>query len=106
MNHQSFCLIGLVVTEIFKECSISSQGTPGMSTGFHMKMLTCSLRKLMSVSSYLGSRPAPIRAVLDWSLGTRVASRVGISRSSGEICYEVVMQSYMRMEMSIASASV
>ena len=34
------------------------------------------------------------------------ASVVGISRSSREICYEVVRQSYMRMDMSVASVSV
>ena len=73
----------------------------------------------MSASSYLGSRPALIRAVLDWSLGmratsftsfdlvdARAASMVGISRSSREISYEVEMQSCMWMEMSVASASV
>ena len=73
----------------------------------------------MSVSSYLGLRSASIRAVLDWSPGMRttsftsldlvdaqVASMVGISRSSREICYEVVRQSYMRMDMSVASVSV
>ena len=73
----------------------------------------------MSASSYLGSRSALIWAVLDWSPGTRktsftcldlvearATSMVGISRSYGEICREDVRQSYMRMEMSVASASV
>ena len=90
-----------------------------MSVGFHANTLTCSLRKLTSASSYLGSRPALIRTVLDWSPGmrvtsftfldlvdARVVSMVGISRASGEISYEVTMQSCMRMEMSVASASV
>ena len=90
-----------------------------MSVGFHVNKSTCSLRKLTSVSSYLGSRPAPIRVVLDWSPGTRatsftsldlvdawVASVVGISRSFGEISCKVATQSYMWMEMLVASASV
>jgi len=36
----------------------------------------------------------------------QAACMVGISRSSGGITYEVTMQSYIRMEMSIASVSV
>ena len=35
----------------------------------------------------------------------REASIVGISSFSGGICNEVAMQPYMRMEMSVASAS-
>ena len=89
-----------------------------MFTSFHANMSTCSLRKLTSVSSYLGSRSALLRAVLDRSPGTRntsftsldlvdarVASMVGISRCCGEIYYEDARQSCMRMEMSVASAS-
>ena len=34
VNQRSFCLIGLVVGETFKECSIFSRGTLGMSAGF------------------------------------------------------------------------
>jgi hypothetical protein len=69
-----------------------------MSAGFHANTLTFSLRKLMSASSYLGSRVAPMRAILDLSPGTsstslvsldftaaRVASLPGISRSAGGI---------------------
>ena len=117
-NRRSFCLIGLAIAETFKECSISSQGTTGMSTGFHANTSMCCLRKLMSASSYLGLRSALIRAVLDWSPGSRTtsfmsldlvearaASMVGISRSYEEICYEDVRQSYMQIEMSVASAS-
>ena len=118
MNHRSFSLMGLVVAKTFKECSISSQGTLGMSAGFHANALTCSLRKLMRVSSYLGSRSVLIRAVLDWSPGTRTtsftsldlvearaASMVGLSRPYGEIYHEDAKQSCMRMEMSVASVS-
>ena len=69
----------------------------------------------MSASSYLGSRSAPIRAVLDWSPRTRTtslnsldlvearaASRVEIARSSRGITCKVTMQTYIRMEMSVA----
>src|ERR1041384_2059631 len=37
-------------------CSANSLGTPGMSDGFHAKMSQFSRRKLMSSTSYLGSR--------------------------------------------------
>ena len=117
-NRRSFCLMGLAVTEMFNECSISFLGMPGMSTDFHAKTSTCSHRKLTSASFYLGSRSAPIQAVLDWSsrmrttslnsldlVEARETSRVGISRSSGGITYEVMMQSCIWMEMSVALAS-
>ena len=45
MNHQSFCLIGLAVGETFKECSIFSRGTPGMSTGFQANTSVLARRK-------------------------------------------------------------
>ena len=60
VNHRSFCLNGLAVVETFKECSTSSLGMTGMSAGFHVNMSTCSHRKLMSTSSYLGLRSALI----------------------------------------------
>jgi hypothetical protein len=66
-----------------------------MSTGFHANTSMCSLRKLMSTSSYLGWRSASIRVVLHRLPGKRttfftsldlvdawVASMVGISSSS------------------------
>ena len=37
-------------------CSANSLGTPGMSDGFHAKMSQFSRRKLMSSTSYFGSR--------------------------------------------------
>ena len=55
-NHWSFCLIGLVVGETFKECSIFSHGTPGMSAGFQANTSALACRKEMSALSYLGSR--------------------------------------------------
>jgi hypothetical protein len=75
------------------------------------------LRKLTSVSSYLGSRAAPMRAVLDLSLGTnstslvsldftaaRVASLLGISRSAGGIFLASAMDYCMQIESSRASS--
>ena len=56
VNRQSFCLIGLAVGETFKECSIFSHGTPGMSEGFHANTSALARRKEMSALSYLGSR--------------------------------------------------
>jgi hypothetical protein len=89
-----------------------------MFIGFHVNTSTCSLRKLTSMSSYLRSRSAPIRAVLDRSPGMRttsftsldlvnaqVASIVGISSSSSGTYCKAMMQSYKRMEISVASTS-
>jgi hypothetical protein len=47
-----------------RECSMNSLGNTGMSAGFHAKMSRLARRKLISVSSYLGSRPAPMVVVL------------------------------------------
>ena len=104
---------------MFKECSISSRGTLGMSIGFNVNTSMCSLRKLTSASSYLGSRSALIRVVLDRSPGMRTtsftsldlvdaqaASIIGMSSFFGGIYCEVAMQSYMWMEMLVASTSV
>jgi hypothetical protein len=90
-----------------------------MSAGFHANTLTFFLRKLTSASSYLGSRPAPMRAVLVLSPGTsstslvsldfaaaRVASLLGISRSMREIFLASAMDSYMWIESSRASVVV
>jgi hypothetical protein len=71
----------------------------------------------MSVSSYLGSRAAPMRALLVLSPRTsftslvyldfvvaRVASLLGISRSAGGIFLVSVMDYCMRIESARASA--
>ena len=109
-------LIGLAVFVTFKECSIRLHGTLGMSTGFHVKMLMLSLRNLMSASSYLASRLAPMRAVfsrLQSTSWTSVCSLdsvlfLGVSYSgslswSGETCVACVTVSTIRIERSIAS---
>jgi hypothetical protein len=40
-------------------------GHPGISAGFHVNMSRLARRKLMSMSSYLSPKLAPITAVLD-----------------------------------------
>jgi hypothetical protein len=58
------CRFGVALRSTLSECSIRFLGTPGMSAGFHTKMSWLAQRKLMSVSSYFGSRPAPMVVVL------------------------------------------
>jgi hypothetical protein len=66
-NCWSFCLIGHAVLLTSSVCSTSSLGTPGMLDGLHAKMTVLSLRKLVSASSYLGSRLAPMTSSFDAS---------------------------------------
>jgi hypothetical protein len=63
-KQQRCCRLGVALGSTLSECSISLLGTPGMSAGFHTKMSRLAWRKPMSVSSYFGSRPAPIMVVL------------------------------------------
>jgi hypothetical protein len=58
------CRFGVALGSTLRECSINSLGTPGMSADFHAKVSRLALRKLMSASSYLVSRPAPMVVVL------------------------------------------
>jgi hypothetical protein len=58
------CHFGVALGSMLSECSIRFLGTPGMSAGFHAKMSRLARRKLMSMSSYFGSRPAPMVVVL------------------------------------------
>jgi hypothetical protein len=58
------CHFGVALGSTLSECSIRFLGTPGMSAGFHAKMSRLARRKLMSASSYFGSRPAPMVVVL------------------------------------------
>jgi hypothetical protein len=51
----------------FRQCSINSLGTPGISAGFHANISLLALRKLTGMLSYLSSSPSLIRAVLDGS---------------------------------------
>ena len=66
-NLHSFCLMGLDPLLTLIICSANFLGTPGMSTGFQAKISLLSQRKLVSASSYLGSRFALIIAVFSGS---------------------------------------
>src|SRR4051812_11536056 len=50
-------------------CSANPLGTPGISAGFHAKISQFSRRKLMSSSSYLGSKSVEILVYLSLSVG-------------------------------------
>ena len=80
-NLRSFCLIGRAVGETFKECSIFSLGTPGMSAGCQAKMPALARRKETSASSYLGSSPVPINTVLEGSSRPRLTAFVSLDLS-------------------------
>ena len=66
-NLHSRYFLGVAVGLTFKECSINSLGTPGISAGFQANMSRLALRKLTSVLSYLSVSPVPINAVFDES---------------------------------------
>jgi hypothetical protein len=66
-KRRSHCFFGVALGSNFRQCSISSLGTPGISTGFHTNMSQLALRKLTSALSYLSPKPPPIKAVLDGS---------------------------------------
>lgn len=96
LKRRGFCLTGLNAGSTQRRCSAFSRGTPGMSAGFHAKMLTFSLRKRTSVLSYFGSRFAPILVIFEESPTTSwislasdglvvflLLSSSGISRSAG-----------------------
>ena len=83
-NFRSCCFLGIAVGLTFKECSINSFGTPGMSAGFHANTSQLALRKLTSALSYLESSPVPISAVLlglpVWrSIALKSCSLVGLT---------------------------
>jgi hypothetical protein len=63
-KRQRCCHFGVALGSMLSECSIRYLGTPGMSAGFHAKMSRLAQRKLMSASSYFGSRPALMVVVL------------------------------------------
>jgi hypothetical protein len=73
------CRLGVALGSMLRQCSISSLGTPGMSAGFHAKMSWLARRKLMSASSYSGSRPAPMVVVM---LGSPVPRSIMLTSTS------------------------
>ena len=66
-NLRSYCFFGVAVGLTFKEFSINSLGTPGISVGFQANTSRLALRKLTSTLSYLSVSPVPINAVFDGS---------------------------------------
>ena len=58
------CFTGLEPEWIFKVCSATSLGMPGIFEGFHAKMSLLSWRKSMSALSYLEESVVPTRTVL------------------------------------------
>jgi hypothetical protein len=66
-KRRSHCFFRVAFGTTFRQYSISSLGTLGISAGFHANVSWLTLRKLMSVLSYLSLKPPPIKAVLDES---------------------------------------
>ena len=56
--------IGLEAGLIFKVCSVTCLGMPGMSEGLHAKMSLLAQRKSVSVLSYLEESMVPMRTTL------------------------------------------
>jgi hypothetical protein len=75
----SFYLIDLNDGSIPNLCSITSLGIPNISDIFHAKALRLSQRKVMSVSSYLGSSFELILNFLSESLGSTRTSLLSYS---------------------------
>ena len=75
------CFIGLEPGLIFKACSVTSLGMPGMSEGFHAKMSLLARRKPMSTLSYSKESVVPMRTALPLeplgSMGTSLAPSTG-----------------------------
>ena len=104
------CLTDFSFGSVFRWCSASSLGTPGMSEGFHAKMSRFSWRNSMSALSYLSDNPAPVMncwvspgtkstffvSSANWNLG--LLSGVGFFRiveSAGSTFSLYVVKSYL-----------
>ena len=61
---------GFVVGRMFKECSATSRGMPGMLEGFHAKKSWLARRKSTSVLSYSLESVVPTRIFLVGSVGS------------------------------------
>jgi hypothetical protein len=64
-KRHSHCFFGVALGSTFRQCSINSLGTPGISAGFHTNMSQLALRKPMSALSYFSLKPPTIKVVLD-----------------------------------------
>jgi hypothetical protein len=60
VKHHSRRFFGVALGSTFRQCSINSLGTPGISTGFHVNMSQLALRKLKSALSYLSLKPPDV----------------------------------------------
>jgi hypothetical protein len=67
---RGFCRTGLASGRIFRWCSITSLGIPGICDGSQGNTLTFAWRKAMSVLSYLSPRFPPMRVVCEASAPT------------------------------------
>ena len=108
-NLRSRCFFGVAVGLTFRECSINSFGTPGISAGFQANTSQLALRKLASALSYLSVSSVPINAVFygspscNWIVFTPTLSGgfgaerfvffVGISIPDAEYCWAVACTS-------------
>ena len=108
-NLRSYCFFGVAVGLTFKEFSINSLGTPGISAGFQANTSRLALRKLTSALSYLSVSHVPIKAIFDgspscsWIVLTSTLSGgfgaeqfiffVGISIPDAEYCWAVASTS-------------
>ena len=107
-NRHRRCLTGFEPGFKSNLCSANSLGTPSISASFHVKIFLFSLRKLVSASSYSLKRWALMIAILEGSPVPRSilmvsvfvggamipAFLVGISMSSGLVCYARLAISY------------
>jgi hypothetical protein len=70
---RGFWLTGLASGLIFRQCSITSLGIPGISDGFHANTSAFAWRKATSASSYFSSKPPAMRVVWVESAVSRMA---------------------------------
>ena len=119
-NLRSRCFLGIAIGLTFKECSINSFGTPGISASFQANTSRLALRKLTSVLSYLSVSPVPIKAVFDgspscsWIALTPTLSGgfgaerfiffVGITDTDAEYCWAIASTSPAVSESRLVEA--
>jgi hypothetical protein len=70
-KRHSCCFFGVALGSTFRQCSINSLGTPGISAGFHANFSQLALRRLTRALPYLSLKPPPIKEVLDESPSCR-----------------------------------
>ena len=68
-KHSNVCLTGLYPFNMFRLCSASLRGIPGISEGCQANMSQFSRRNTCSVASTVGSSCAPMDVVFEESVG-------------------------------------